>query len=455
MPVHRLVDLPWMKDKILGQLTEVGIRQHYYSGISTKNRYPHIFNSKLSPSEYILRSTDLNRTLTSAQSHFFGLQGRLDGDILPFKDFLDPRLTLASNYNLKIDFENPGFNTSLPGGIDPFPVHSRLRDHQIDLLIFGNICMANEINVEKNFEAIRQYIDAENTLKDLVEQTKKKLKIDPNWKTNSLFKDCYELGDTVIQDNFNNPNPMIGPNDQIYKKLIACHDLAFFAKYTDLKTDVVETTPFLLQTLAYFDRKVSKLTTYPLKYVLFSTHDVNIAAFLSTIGYYNNYTCLKEHVKNNFTGSSDCPAVPQVASNLLLELALNKGQFFVRILFNGVYLDYCKNGDVQMKYACKIDDFVKITRAKYLFKDLSQFCNFKTTSSSPSVAEIKKAVEKVEKQDLLLLAAGLTALLLIFIIGLQCIMLNIAKSKYAAIRFDISVKQAVEQKKTAEERIFD
>lgn len=56
-----------------GQLTQIGMRQHYALGQYLRNRYSRFLNSSYDRQEIYIRSTDFDRTLMSAESNLAGL----------------------------------------------------------------------------------------------------------------------------------------------------------------------------------------------------------------------------------------------------------------------------------------------------------------------------------------------------------------------------------------------
>jgi hypothetical protein len=61
-----------------GQLTTAGIEQHHRLGGFIRNRYESLLNSTYNANEIVVRSTDVDRTLMSAQSNLVGLYPVLD-----------------------------------------------------------------------------------------------------------------------------------------------------------------------------------------------------------------------------------------------------------------------------------------------------------------------------------------------------------------------------------------
>jgi len=65
----------------LGQLTIAGIEQHHRLGKFIRNRYQSLLSPNYTASEIVVRSTDVDRTLMSAQSNLVGLYPVIDPPI--------------------------------------------------------------------------------------------------------------------------------------------------------------------------------------------------------------------------------------------------------------------------------------------------------------------------------------------------------------------------------------
>ncbi|KAM3968860.1 prostatic acid phosphatase [Aphomia sociella] len=68
---------PWRNESLwpvkFGQLTNIGKRQHFALGQWLRQRYSHLLSPEFEPSELYVRSTDVDRTLMSAQANLAGM----------------------------------------------------------------------------------------------------------------------------------------------------------------------------------------------------------------------------------------------------------------------------------------------------------------------------------------------------------------------------------------------
>ncbi|XP_022832385.1 prostatic acid phosphatase isoform X1 [Spodoptera litura] len=76
-PVQPYPTDPWRNESLwpvkFGELTNVGKRQHYALGKWLRQRYSHLLSDAFDPTEIYIRSTDIDRTLMSAQANLAGM----------------------------------------------------------------------------------------------------------------------------------------------------------------------------------------------------------------------------------------------------------------------------------------------------------------------------------------------------------------------------------------------
>ncbi|XP_031767348.1 prostatic acid phosphatase-like isoform X2 [Galleria mellonella] len=76
-PVECYPTDPWRNESLwpvkFGQLTNIGKRQHFALGQWLRQRYSHLLSTEFEPTELHVRSTDVDRTLMSAQANLAGM----------------------------------------------------------------------------------------------------------------------------------------------------------------------------------------------------------------------------------------------------------------------------------------------------------------------------------------------------------------------------------------------
>ncbi|XP_069814439.1 prostatic acid phosphatase [Dendropsophus ebraccatus] len=98
-----------------GQLTELGIEQHYELGKYLRKRYSEFLNETYSRHEVYVRSTDVDRTLMSAQANLAGLYPPVDRQIwnknIPWRPIPVHTVPLSEDHLLSIPLKNcPRYN---------------------------------------------------------------------------------------------------------------------------------------------------------------------------------------------------------------------------------------------------------------------------------------------------------------------------------------------------------
>lgn len=76
-PVNPYPTDPWKNESLwpvnFGQLTNIGKKRHYQLGQWFRKRYSHLISKQYNPQEIYVRSTDVDRTLMSAQANLAGM----------------------------------------------------------------------------------------------------------------------------------------------------------------------------------------------------------------------------------------------------------------------------------------------------------------------------------------------------------------------------------------------
>ena len=195
-PVKGFSEVPWVKKEYAGELTAVGQRQHYNLGRIMALKYKSFFDRGLGHEEYWIRSTDYNRTIMSAFSHMFGITNELSAEDLPFEN---------SNSNLfppmAKTFSVPpvSFTTALPGGVIPFPIHTRLRDNEIDMMMFGRTCPKIKKRVDTIYDNLNKELVGLTSFTNLMTEARKRFNLqnDHTFSKNN-FWNCWTIADFMV-----------------------------------------------------------------------------------------------------------------------------------------------------------------------------------------------------------------------------------------------------------------
>lgn len=239
-----------------GQLTAKGMQQEYSLGAKLRKRY--IDETQLLPSHYqhntiYVRSTDVERTLMSAESFLMGL----------YPEGTGPH---------QRDNGAPG----LPQAYQPIPVHTAPVNSDSVILA--------KIDKDKKMELYRKYVFT------TPEWQAKEKSLKPDFKRwsqatgmdiNNLYA-VERLADTLFIHTVHNVPIPNGLSEDDVEEIIAAGNWAFMAT----KRPRVIGQLYSHQLLKYVNKKLIKAAASEgkLKYVLLSAHDSTIAATMSALG---------------------------------------------------------------------------------------------------------------------------------------------------------------------------
>lgn len=407
-PITRLTGViksTWIEKTGKGELSPVGQRQRYYLGKNMFYKYPEIFKKGLNNSEFYIRSTDYNRTIMSAFSQVFGLRNGssefTDKALIFGND--DPRIKPPQD--LLFDTASIDFDTPLIKGFRPFPIHSEIEIADLLLGADSTPCPKN-LKAQTDFQTKmgKELLEKSKSMKQAIEDAIKIYGIEEATKDwNRDFHLCYQFGDFVIQDYWNNPNPTVKPDSDLYKKLANCYFLGIAVLAQPGSVTKSSQTPLLNQIVTYFQKKIDSFNegkfSYLKKYIQYSAHDDTLSVHLTYLGLLD-YECLLKQVMQG-VDIPDCKRTPEVASNIIWELlqienseVINGKMFLkqspmkygVRVSYNGEYLNYCDQDDPKKaNYICPFDDFVKRIQNKMTVPDIKKHCGLVASKQNNSL----------------------------------------------------------------------
>lgn len=308
-PIHDIPSDPHDWPQGLGELTAEGMNQEFQLGTQLRKQYveqTHLLPAHYTTETVYVRSTDMNRTLMSAESMLMGLYPPGTGPLL--------------SANKK---------PALPNAFSPIPIHTIPTDQ--DKLLLPK--------TDKNiFSLIKLYWFKQTVWKEKTAPIEDKLK---RWEDVTGIDTHDPEKISQLADNlFIREVHHVGlPKGISTKDAAEIRALGKWVTVTALKTK--EATYSMghefLTTLATYLKQASE-ENKPLKYVLFSAHDSSIMSVMTTLG-----VPLEE--------------VPHYASHLNFALVENDQKYYVRVTFNDVpvMIPGCR------ERMCSLEEFVAVT----------------------------------------------------------------------------------------------
>lgn len=300
-PIEAIPNAPWTENLPLGHLSPVGMQQEFHLGEQFRERYIckyHLLPERYSPETMYVRSSDIDRTLMSAECVLLGLYPVGTGPSV-------------------------GGESALPSSYQPIPIHTRPRNEDSLLVMDFN---------PKLSSTIAQYVHTTKEWKQKVDNLQPKFK---RW--NQLtggnidtLRGVGGLGDALhIYKLHNVPIPK-GLSDADAREIVDETEWIFAACFKPHEIGDLTSHELLKVIHDYFQSATEEKSK--LRYVLFSAHDTTIAGMMSV---------LRDPVDRR----------PPYSSDLNLALFKDGAQYKVRITFNGkpVEAPGFKNGEGTIK----------------------------------------------------------------------------------------------------------
>ena len=323
----------------IGELTAEGMRQHYLNGVEFRRRYMtanSVISKDLNASQVYIRSTDVNRTIASAQAQLMGL----------FPDGPDIRKQNHRRAVPPIDVKGLGYiewrmgSEALPNHFSPVPVH--VVQAELDYLLLGfnpSICPAVVVGMQ-------QAADGEDFKERVYHyETYVKPKIDKIFNASIEFLDVANYADVLITQKFHGYPWPHGINEELFKEMEGIYNCSL-SLYFYNQSKYLASSEFYRTIIANFENVISGTVTQ--RWWHYSAHDATLVGFLSVIHGYNGWN-------------------PPFASTLIFEL-----------------IDDASNYNVSIKYNDKV---IKVPGCN----ELCTFSQFKQFSESWIISDIKTA----------------------------------------------------------------
>ena len=333
----------------LGELTTIGMRQHYLLGAALADAYPDILGQPYNLSKIYLRSSTLSRSDDSATSQLYGVyQGH------------GPALNQNSSYPSERafpPFNNPAIQQTnqrltnaqaIPGGFVPIAANTTSDEGGVTLLEPTQVCFDLVDNILENVlndEAFELWEDLAPTRQILKN-------------ANISINNPYELGtlgDALVCDYYDDRTlpGNIDPQSDVYLNITFARNWYFTqALWGSQQQRQLLSVPLFNYIFNYFDAKAAGST--PLEFMFLSTAETNLIDLLATLNIMTA-DCLMENYRAQLAGQ----AVPhpncnytEFASSIILEFYDNDGSPSVVFKYNDVAIPLCSG-----KTECSYDDF--------------------------------------------------------------------------------------------------
>lgn len=329
-----------------GQLLNEGKQRHFVLGQFVRDRYEGFLSDSYDPDEIVVRSTDVDRTLMSAQSHLAGL--------------FPPT-------------EDETWNPSLKW--QPIPVHTRPRAEDYILTVEATCPLFDKLQDE--FEQSQLIRDIVKDNKDLFEY----LSVHSGNNVTRIVQLEYIYDVLFIESRLNKalPDWTVGVFPDQMKNL---SDFSFAMKAYTHEMQRLKGGPLVKEIVSHYkDHVQAKLVPSTRKVFMYSAHDTTIAVFLSALQIFNNIQ-------------------PPYSSLVMVELhqAVNTSDYYVQVLYKNVtdvnaraYEPYLLTipGCTPL---CPLDEFVQLT-ASVISDDVKKECNM----DSPPVSDILTLGNKFQR----------------------------------------------------------
>ena len=340
---------PWGR----GELTPTGMRMHYLNGVEFRNRYVDgykLFGPAFNESEIYVRSTDVNRTIESAQSQLLGLFPQ--GPILESETLKQLAVPPIAIDNLNDMIELLG-DSALRFGYQPVPI--TVTQTKLDYMLRGwaySTCprlleIADEVEKTPAWQA---------NVTDYEKNWQPQLNTAMGY--NVSFDAAGYLADAFICDKTEGYSIPAGISNDLYEQMLAINNQSMNIIYTD-EGQKLSCSAFFEELGTRLNDTVHDRTS--LKFSFYSAHDIDVSAFLH---------CLN---------STKAGPQPPFASTLLFELWNDTGDYTVQTIYNDDILIIPGCNEVAR---CDLDTFLGILQDKVL-PDVAESCKLQNPSVPP------------------------------------------------------------------------
>jgi len=317
-----------------GELTPVGMRQHYNLGQILRHEYidkMHFLSPEYDPSEIYVSSTNVNRTIISALAQLYGLYPLGTG----------PKLANLSDeelYTPPFEINDNGFSyplndnkEALPGFFQPIPIHNTGNEDMILRPYDHKICVLNE----KWQQAQQQTVFFKDLLQELnvtIQNVKKLM----NLTEDIDLKQVEGIYDVFQNDKWAGKPLPAGFQGDLKKNMSFIFDFWYY--YVNFGTERQRLTlsgGLFKEVRDFFSNKLQGREEK--KWLMYSAHDTTLIMIFSALNL-SNYQCVLAKWRGTLKSDDLCIPLPDYASSIIFELHKEERMTTVKVRYNGKYL---------------------------------------------------------------------------------------------------------------------
>lgn len=364
--------LDWVESVGLGNLTGVGMRQHYVLGKQIKELYPELLDYKTFNNFNIFaKSSQSYRTIQSAISHLNGIfqPGNSIDEGFGLDVTSNNTENLMPNYSpITYKFEQ---SKALPFGYGVFPVVTENSDMDFNFKVDHSCPRLSMLRDDANNKQDKLYEGVAKMTYDALDKVglkPSKFSGDDNKGWNLV--DLQQAHEGLFTDLYQTGQMYPGTDAEFYDKLHIAYGIFTLLYYPDETVLRLFTNGISHLIVEGMESRIKGTKKH--KLVVLSGHDGNLMPFMMKFGL-TSLECAKEMYEKG-SSSQACEIHPHFASSFIFELNKRKsdGDHFVRILYNGKPFKFC--GANEDDFYCKYAMFKeKLADTMYL-EDFANIC---------------------------------------------------------------------------------
>jgi len=401
-----MYNIKWIGD---GELTPIGMRMQYLIGVHIRTKYSNIINKNTSSKELLVYSTDLNRTILSAESQILGMFPPDKGEEIPEHEMNKAYPPNKISEEVQNEINKLG-NISLPSKVRAIPINFFHKEKKPYLLTEENDCPRTKYIKDKNYKKK----DVQEFIKKCREKYSDKVMEYFNISDKTIFENYYfllEVTDHFISNYIHKRKNLKFFEDrginltEYYEDCIKFKNISMFDIETTERVGIMASSPIFKDILHYMDNiiklytdeenkklKQKKTTT---KFVMYSGHDYIIVAAQLYLHAVFGIECF----------------YPSFAANQFFELHkqdgidddnLNENHFYVQYFFNGNLLlnvSYPQFKKKIMKIMWSMDQIIDFCKVEmYSFIDYLLYLVLSFSLISITFAMIKETFERKKNE---------------------------------------------------------